>query len=371
MIPQCSPHASYVAYQAELNHAIERVLDNGHYILGQEVQAFEQAFAHAMQANYAVGTANGTDALELALRACHIGVGDTVATVSHTAVATVAAICRVGATPLFVDIDPLRYTMSPDSLAQLLDTPTAPRPKAVIPVQLYGQAADMPALSAIAKQYQLWLIEDCAQAHGATLYGQPLGTWGDFGCFSFYPTKNLGAMGDGGAVICNDAEMALRLRQLREYGWQDRISKIPGGINSRLDELQAAILRVKLAHLTADNQHRREIAKIYTNALQNTEIGLPGMVNHAVPVFHQYVIQTAWRDQLKQGLSHQGIATAIHYPVAAHQQPVFADPRFMPLPLPHTEALVKRILSLPMYPQLTHGQAMQVSEAVIFELGKI
>lgn len=370
MITQCSPQASYLAVQADIDDAIQRVLDSGNYILGPEVQAFEQAFATDMQASYAVGTANGTDALELALRACGIGIGDTVVTVSHTAVATVAAICRTGAKPLFVDIDPRRYTMSPESLAQLLDMPGITRPKAVIPVHLYGQAADMPALLEIARRYELRVIEDCAQAHGAALLGKVLGTWGDFGCFSFYPTKNLAALGDGGALICNDPTLAQTAQQLREYGWQDRVSKIPGGINSRLDELQAAILRVKLQYLDASNQRRRDIATIYQAGLQDTDLVLPITIDDSVPVYHQYVIQASRRNELKQSLMQQGIGTAIHYPRAAHQQPAFGEPSFAPVSLTHTETLVERILSLPMYPQLTDAETMQVIEALNTELHK-
>jgi dTDP-4-amino-4,6-dideoxygalactose transaminase len=368
MIAQCSPQAAYARHQAEIDSAIRRVLSSAHYILGPEVQAFEQEFAAAMQADDAVGAANGTDALELALRACGIGAGDTVATVAHTAVATVAAICRTGATPLFVDIDPQRYTMSPDTLARLLEQPDIPRPKAVIPVHLYGQAADMPALLDIARQYQLRVIEDCAQAHGAVLQGKTVGTWGDAGCFSFYPTKNLGAIGDGGALISNDATLAQTARQLREYGWKARISAIPGGINSRLDELQAAILRVKLPHLAADNQRRRDIAARYQSALRNTGLSLPLPVAEATPVYHQYVIQSPRRDALRQTLQQQDIATGIHYPRAAHQQAAFADSRFAPLPLPHTEAAVERIFSLPMYPQLSDVEVGRVIDALLAAL---
>ncbi|CAK0763287.1 dTDP-3-amino-3, 6-dideoxy-alpha-D-galactopyranose transaminase [Gammaproteobacteria bacterium] len=364
MIAQCSPQAAYLAQQTEIEQAIQRVLNHGRYILATEVAAFEQEFACAMQAEAAVGIANGTDALELALRACGIGVGDTVATVSHTAVATVAAICRSGASPVFVDIDPQRYTMSPVSLKQLLNMPDIQCPKAIIPVHLYGQVADMPALLSIARDHELWVIEDCAQAHGAELDGKIVGTWGDFGCFSFYPTKNLGALGDGGAVISNNKNAIEKIRQLREYGWRNRLSEIPGGINSRLDELQAAILRVKLPRLASNNQRRRTIAAYYDDALRDSALHLPLRIKEVTPVYHQYVVQYSRRDQLQQRLLEQGIATGVHYPHAVHQQPAFTNPAFTPLPLPHTEGLIEKIISLPMYPELTDLEIMQVVTAI-------
>lgn len=365
MIPQSNPKAAYVAHQAALDQAVARVLDSGWYILGKEVEHFEREFAAAIQADDAVGTASGTDALELALRACGIGEGDWVVTVSHTAVATAAAIRRAGARPLLVDIDPLRYTLSPTAFQQLLETPGTPHPKAVIPVHLYGQPAEMPAILEIARQYDLRVIEDCAQAHGASLTHRPAGTWGDFGCFSFYPTKNLGTLGDGGAVVGNDSKAMKKLRLLREYGWAERYISHFDGVNSRLDELQAAILRVKLPHLSADNARRRAIATRYDAGLANTGLTLPAKFADTTHVYHQYVIQTDRRDALRKALAERGIGSGIHYPAAVHQQPAFADPAFTPLPLPHTKALVPRILSLPMFPELTDAEVDKVIDAIL------
>ena len=267
MIPQTDPRASYLEHKAEIDTAIQRVLDSGWYILGKEVDAFERAFAAYVGITHAIGVANGTDALELALRACGIGPGDLVFTVSHTAVATVAAIELVGATPVLVDIDPATYTLDPNCLEAALAHPPAGRPKAVIPVHLYGQPADMPAILELVRRYDLYIIEDCAQSHGAKLAGRMTGSWGDIAAFSFYPTKNLGALGDGGMVVTKDHDLAEKVQLLRQYGWKKRyVSEYPGG-NSRLDELQAAILHSKLPYLDLENHRRREIASQYSELL--------------------------------------------------------------------------------------------------------
>ena len=276
-IPQANPKAGYLALKTEIDAAIHRVMESGWYILGGEVREFEKEFAAYVGMPHAVGVASGTDALELALRGFKIGSGDLVFTVSHTAVATVAAIERCGATPVLIDIDPQTFTISPDQLEQtakeLSQTPRfAKCLKAIIPVHLYGHPADLPAILDIARKYGMVVIEDCAQAHGAKLQNRMVGSWGDIGAFSFYPTKNLGCFGDGGMLVCKDLKIAERVRALREYGWQERyLSSFPG-INSRLDELQAAILRVKLAKLDENNQRRREIAGIYDGALATTAV---------------------------------------------------------------------------------------------------
>src|SRR5262245_37372545 len=241
-IPQTDPRAGYLAQRAPIDAAVARVLDSGSYILGREVEVFETAFASFLGVAHAVGVASGTDAIEIALRACGIGSGDLVFTVSHTAVATVAAIERAGATPVLVDVEPGDYTMAPQELSRVLQRPPPGRPAAVLPVHLYGQSADLSAISGIARKHGLRLIEDCAQSHGAFYRGKPTVGFGDIGCFSFYPTKNLGAIGDGGMVVTNQPDLAAALREIREYGWRDRYVSARTGINSRLDSLQAAIL---------------------------------------------------------------------------------------------------------------------------------
>lgn len=259
------PGANYRAHRAEIDVAIHRVLDSGWFILGREVASFEQEFALYLDARFAVGVASGTDALHLALRACGIGPGDVVLTVSHTAVATVAAIELAGAVPLLVDIDPLTFNIDAERVEDTLksiDRGDGPSPRgrvrAIIPVHLYGQPADMAAIIRVAARYGLKVIEDCAQAHGASIDGRKVGSWGNAAAFSFYPTKNLGALGDGGAIVTNDSEIADRVRLLREYGWRDRYVSSEVGMNSRLDEIQAAVLRVKLLNLDQENDRRRD-----------------------------------------------------------------------------------------------------------------
>lgn len=365
VVPQNDPHAGYVAHQPEINAAIQRVLNSGWYILGREVQTFEQAFAAYVGVSYAIGVGNGTDALELSLRACGVGPGDLVFTVSHTAVATVAAIELVGATPVLVDIDPTAYTMDPDSLAAALAYPPEGRPKAVIPVHLYGQPADLPAILELAHRYGLYLIEDCAQSHGATLDGRSTGSWGDIAAFSFYPTKNLGALGDGGMVVTNDASLAERVRLLQQYGWRRRyVSDIPGG-NSRLDELQAAILKVKLSYLQLENSGRNALAELYDNLLEGSGLSLPTRRAGALHVYHQYVIRSLRRDTLAMCLKQKGIGTIIHYPIPIHLQPAYLERLIKVVPLSHTEQAAREVLSLPMFPQLTDTQVRHVCAAVI------
>ena len=293
-IPQTDPRANYLAHKDEIDAAIAAVLAGGRYILGEQVAAFEREFAAYLGAGstegatHAIGVGSGTDALHLALRACGIGPGDRVFTVSHTAVATVAAIELAGATPVLVDIDPATFTMDPNRLEEAVrrdeggnssnvkrHSSIVTRHSAIIPVHLYGHPADMAAILEIARRYDLWVIEDCAQAHGATIDGQKTGTFGDIAAFSFYPTKNLGALGDGGAVVTSDPALAEQTRLLREYGWRERyVSAIPG-LNSRLDELQAAILRVKLRYLDAENARRRALAAEYDRLLADSSVRTP------------------------------------------------------------------------------------------------
>ena len=342
------PHADYLAHKAEIDAAIRRVLDSGHHILGPEVAAFESEFAAEIGAEHCVGVANGTDAVHLALRACGVGPGDTVATVSHTAVATVAAIELAGAVPLLVDIEPDTFTLDP---AQL-DAALAARPgvKALVLVHLYGHPAAAACVE-VARRHGLRVIEDCAQCHGAALDGRTTGTWADAAAFSFYPTKNLAAIGDGGAVLTGDATIAARVRELRQYGWKQRYISDTTGMNSRLDELQAAILRVKLRTLRTSNQRRRHLAAIYTAGLAGTPFIAPTTRAGATHVFHQYVIRAPRRDELLAALTARGIPAAIHYPQPVHLQPAYAG-RIPHGDLAETERACREILSLPLHPHL-------------------
>ena len=366
MILQSNPKANFLAHEAEIRSAIARVLESGWYILGAEVAAFEREFAAFLGARHVVGVGNGTDALALAMRACGIGPGDSVITVSLTAVATVAAIELTGASAVLVDIEPETFTMDANCLEEVIRECVLKnlRLKAIVPVHLYGHPADMAAIIEIARRHGLRVIEDCAQAHGSAIGGRICGTWGDAAAFSFYPTKNLGALGDGGAVATNDPALAERVALLREYGWINRISHC-AGFNSRLDEVQSAVLRVKLKYLSVENARRREIAKLYDILLSAKKFRLPKSKPGIDHVFHQYVIRTLQRDNLKSFLEKRGIGTAIHYPVPVHLQPAYQSRLFMPkLGLPQTENAAREILSLPMHPQLADEEVRQVAEAM-------
>lgn len=348
-------------HAAEIQAAIQRVVASGWYVLGPEVEALESAFAGYHGGGYAVGVANGTDALELALRAASIGPGDEVITVSHTAAATVCAIERAGARPILVDIDLDSYTMCPAAARAAI----TPRTRALIPVHLYGQPANLPALVALARQANLLLIEDCAQAHGARYNGRFVGTFGDLAAFSFYPTKNLGALGDGGMVLTRDARLAEQVRRLRNYGQTVRYQHTQRGINSRLDELQAAILNVKLAHLDEANACRQRLARRYHVRLSGVIRPVPhaptSVVDH---VYHLYVIRHPDRDQLRARLKAGGIETLIHYPIPNHLQTAYADLGYPPGSLPRTEQATREILSLPLYVGLTAAEVDAVADAI-------
>lgn len=367
-IPQSSPGSEYREHRPEIDAAIQRVLESGWYILGREVEAFEEEFAAYIGVAHAIGVANGTDALELALRATGVGPGDAVYTVSHTAVATAVAIERAGAMPVFVDIDEGTFTLDPGRLEEAIagdPRPGGARPRAVVAVHLYGQLAPMPAILEIARRNGLTVIEDCAQAHGARLEGRLAGSWGDIASFSFYPTKNLGALGDGGAVTATDPALAERVRELRQYGWRERYVSSVRGMNSRLDELQAAILRAKLPHLDAGNERRRAIAARYDAALDESSIRPPAVALAAEHVYHQYVIRTEDRADLAASLAGQGIGTAIHYPVPVHRQPAYANRCPVPGTLAATEKIAGEILSLPMFPTLPDEAIERVSGALV------
>ncbi len=361
-IPFNDLRAGYLALKEEIDAALAAALDSGWYVLGRQTAAFEAEFAAYCQVDGCVGVNSGTDALHLALRAAAIGPGDEVITVAHTAVATVAAIRMAGATPVLVDIDPATYTLAP----QALEAAITPATKAVLPVHLYGHAVDLDAIQAVTRRYGLLLIEDCAQAHGATFAGRPLGSFGDLACFSFYPTKNLGALGDGGAVVGSNRALLERVRLLREYGWTptDRYVSQVEGINSRLDELQAALLRVKLRHLDAQNEARRTLAALY-NKLLPASVVRPVERPGCRHVYHLYVVRVPDRDVLRRRLLDAGIGVGIHYPVPVHRQPAYAPPIVRAGSLPASERAAAEILSLPMYPTLTAQQVEQVASTLL------
>lgn len=360
MIPMANPKAQYLSNKVAIDSAIQRVLASGTYINGPEVARFESEFSAYIGTTHGIGVASGTDAIRLAVAACGIGPGDDVITVSHTAVATVAAIELAGARPVLVDVEGSRLTLDPE---QIEDAVT-PRTKAVVVVHLYGQPAALADIRQRCSRHGLRLIEDCAQAHGATWQGKRVGSIGDVSCFSFYPTKNLGAVGDGGMVITNDPELAQRSRDLREYGWRRRYISETAGMNSRLDELQAAILRVKLAHLDDAIAARRAIARRYDEELEGLDLGLPVTRAEEEHAYHLYVVRTPHRDALREHLKLRDVATGIHYPLAVHMQPAYKDRIHMVGDLPQTEQAVAQVLSLPMFPELEPGEVSRVSEAV-------
>ncbi len=349
--------------RSEIDAAVARVLDRGWFILGEEGEAFEREFAAHTGVAQAVGVASGTEAIALALAGLGVGPGDEVITVSATAIPTAAAIRQAGATPVFVDIDE-GHTLDPGCLAAA----ATPRTKAIVPVHLYGQPADMPAILDFAARRGIFVVEDASQAHDATMEGRRAGTMGRAACFSFYPSKNLGAFGDAGAVVTNDEALATRLRSLRNYGQSRRDQADLPGINSRLDEMQAAILRAKLCRLDAWTVRREQLAVIYGEALRDLEtagaLALPWPRKGARHVYHLYAVQSERRDALRESLSARGVETLIHYPKPVHRQPAYADCPVHPTAMPRTEAWSARTLSLPMYPELRDDEAHRVAEAV-------
>lgn len=361
MIPIARPFSQYETSRAEIDRALSDVLESGSYMLGPHVAAFEHSFAEYTGTSYAIGVNSGTDAITLCLRALGIGPGDRVITVSHSALATVAAVLASGATPVLIDVNPATYTLDPNQLEAVIDRDV----KAIVPVHLYGNVADMTAICEIASQWEIPVVEDCAQAAGAHFAAARVGSLGRAGCFSFYPTKNLGALGDAGAVVTNDPQLADRVTRLRQYGWdEDRIPDRPG-FNSRLDELQAAVLTVKLAGLDTANERRGEIAKRYSVAFSHLPVATPAAAPGATHVYHLYVIATRSRATLRRALEAYGVQTAVHYPTAIHQQPGYAQEVEVPLPLTETERVVDEVLSLPMYPELTDADVETVIGAVM------
>ncbi|WP_413207257.1 DegT/DnrJ/EryC1/StrS family aminotransferase [Rhodospirillum sp. A1_3_36] len=359
MIPQTSPKAIINEERDALDQAIARVLESGSYILGPEVEGFERAFAAYIGIDAAVGVANGTDALEIALRAVGVGEGERVAVVSMTAVPTVTAIRRAGAIPVFIDIDPDTCLMDLEDLdRRTFDTPVA----AVVAVHLYGSMVQIDRLALWCQSRGLALVEDCAQAHGARLSGRHAGTFGDAAAFSFYPTKNLGAIGDAGVVITNRSAVAERARRLRQYGWNDERVSETEGLNSRLDPMQAAILGVMLPRLDARNARRREIAARYDRAFRDLPFGLQYIASEVEPVYHQYVLRTPERDHLAGYLRENGVATAVHYRTPVHHHPIYAP--FANAPLPGTDQTAAQVLSLPMFPGLSDEEVDHVASIV-------
>jgi dTDP-4-amino-4,6-dideoxygalactose transaminase len=362
-----NPLKQYLKYQKAINQTILKTLKNGIYILGKQVELFEQEFAHYIGVKFGIGVSSGTEALYIALKACGVDKGDEVITVSHTAVATVVAIELCGARPVLVDIEPSYFTLDPAKLKKAISHKT----KAIIPVHLYGQAVDLKPILKIAQRYGVKVIEDCAQAHGTGYMGKKVGSWGDVGCFSFYPTKNLGAIGDGGMIVTNNKKIASQCRLLREYGWRKRYVSEISGWNSRLDELQAAILRVKLKYLEKDNKKRIKLASYYTEQLHKSNLILPKQRKNSVHVYHLYVVRAKKRNQLKKFLEKNQIFPLIHYPMPIHLQPAYKGRIKMAGNLSATELIAKEILSLPLYPELKNKEIKIISQQIKFFLNEV
>ena len=357
-VPLVDLKAQYRSIKPEIDAAIQRVLDSTAFILGDEVKAFETAFAAHIGANGAVGVASGTSALQLALRACGVGRGDEVITTAHTFIATAEPIALLGAIPVFVDIDPATFNIDP----QRVEDAITPRTKAIVPVHLYGRPADMTGLMEIGARHGVVVIEDAAQAHGARSREQGCGTIGSMGCFSFYPGKNLGAYGDAGAVTSNDPDLLARIRKLRDHGRTSKYEHDEIGYGERIDALQAAVLGVKLTHLADWTEARRRHARRYSELLAGSEVTTPAEDPRDQHVFHLYVIRSKQRDGLLRHLIDAGVGAGIHYPIPLHRQPAFRD--LGPVSLPHTERAAGQILSLPLFPELSDDQIGFVADQV-------
>jgi dTDP-4-amino-4,6-dideoxygalactose transaminase len=361
-VPLVDLKAQHRTIAAEVDEAMRRVIADTDFILGKEVELFEQEFAAYCEAKYAVGLDSGISALELALRAYGIGQGDEVVTVSHTFIATVSSISFTGATSVFVDVDPVTYNLEPAQLEAAI----TPRTKAILPVHLYGQPAEMDGILAVARKYDLIVIEDACQAHGARYKGRRVGALGHAGCFSFYPGKNLGAYGDGGMLVTNDAEIAEKVRMLRNYGQREKYHHVFLAYNRRLDTLQAAVLRVKLRRLDEWNTMRQRAAQLYNEFLQDQEgiITLPRVADDRSHVYHLYVIQHPQRDALLASLREEGISAGLHYPLPVHLQPCYEHLAVPRGSLPITESLASRVLSLPMFPEISVDQVQHICHQV-------
>ncbi|AKG23979.1 DegT/DnrJ/EryC1/StrS family aminotransferase [Calothrix sp. 336/3] len=360
MIPFVDLRAQYLSIKDEIDTAVLRILDSTQFILGKEVATFEQEFAAYCNAEYGIALNTGTSALHLALLAAGIGPGDEVITTPFTFVATVAAIVYTGATPVFVDIDPISYTIDVSKIEAAITAKT----KAILPVHLYGQSADMDPIMAIAQRHGLVVIEDAAQAHRAEYKGRRIGSIGDIGCFSFYPGKNLGAYGEGGAVVTNNAEYAKTIGMLRDWGQESKYHHVLKGYNYRMDGMQGAILRVKLRYLDAWTEARRNHAAVYDKLLINSGVTTPTVMPYSYHVYHVYAVRTNQRQRLQDQLNEEGIQTGIHYPIPVHLQAAYADLGYKVGDFPHSELAAKEVLSLPMYAELSTAQVNTVAQTL-------
>lgn len=364
MVPFVDLTRQFKEIEDEIISAARRVFEKGRFILGEEVSAFEEEFSHYCGVRYGVGVNSGTDALYLSLKAAGIGENDEVITVANSFVASALAISLAGAKPRFVDIDPETFNMDPNKLEHFLNKQKNKKIKALLPVHLYGQPAEMDSLMDIAHRYHLVIIEDACQAHGAEFRGGKVGSFGTMGCFSFYPTKNLGGYGDGGMVVTDDKKLYEKLRLLRCYGEKKKYHHSFLGGNSRLDELQAAILRVKLKHLDRLNAQRREKALLYKKKLEGTGVGCPVEREGSNPVYHLFVIRTKKREALQKFLKGKGVETLIHYPIPIHLQKAYKGLGYRRGDLPVTEKFAREILSLPLYPELSEKEIEEVTDAI-------
>ena len=356
-VPFLDVAAAYNELRSELDSATQRVMASGQYILGPEVAAFESEFAAYCEARYCVGVANGLDALHLILRAMEIGPGDEVIVPTNTYIATWLAVSYAGATPVPVEPDEKTYNLDPSRIEEAI----TPRTRAVIVVHLYGQPADMDPINELAGKYGLAVIEDAAQAHGSRYKGRRVGGLGDAAGFSFYPGKNLGALGDGGAIVTNNEGLAAKLRVIRNYGSQEKYFNEMKGINSRLDDMQAALLRVKLRKLDEWNERRKMLATLYLQILEGIpNLTLPFVPGYADPVWHLFVVRHPDRDRLQQHLTAAGVGTLIHYPLPPHLQKAYAELRFSSGSFPRSEQMATDVLSLPMGPHVSEEQAQYV-----------
>jgi len=359
-VPLLDLKAQYADIRTEVDDAVRRVMESARFIGGPEVSALEEEVARYSQCEYGIGCASGTDALLLSLRALDIGPGDEVVTTAYSFFATAGTVANVGATPVFVDVDPRTYNIDPHRLEAAI----TPRTKAVIAVHLYGQCCDLTAVRAVCEKRQVWLIEDAAQAIGSEWEGRRAGSIGDFGCFSFFPSKNLGAMGDGGMIVTRSAEHADKLKLLREHGARPKYYHAIVGTNSRLDSLHAAVLRVKLRHLDRWSEQRGRNAERYHQLFEGSRVGRPYRDPRTRHIYNQYVIRVEKRDALRQHLADRGIGTEIYYPVPLHLQQCFASLGYKAGDLPHSEAAAAETLALPIYPELGEERIRYVAQSV-------
>lgn len=367
MIPFVDLRAQYLSIKAEIDEAIARVLETTAFVLGREVEAFEAAFAEYVGAKFCVGLNSGTAAVQLAAMACGLGAGDEVIVPANTFFASAEGVSTAGATPVFVDADPVSYTIDPAKIEAAITS----RTRAIMPVHLYGQTADLDPISEIADRHHLFVIEDAAQAHGSLYKGKRVGALSAAGCFSFYPGKNLGAYGEGGAVVTNDAAVARRVRLLRDHGSEQKYRHEIIGYNFRLEGIQGAVLNVKLRHLERWNDLRRAHAARYDELLSESGLTLPREMDYARHIYHLYVVQTDERDALQKRLNEAGVQTGIHYPIPIHLQPAYASLGYKAGDFPESEQQARRVLSLPMFPELTDEQIEKVTEAISYSGSKL